>query len=68
MVNSIYEAAKDADALVVLTEWEEFKHIDWKKVSKKMRTPSWLIDTRNIACHKEALNHGISVWRVGIDN
>ena len=68
MVNSIYEAANDADALVVLTEWEEFKHIDWEKVSKKMRTPSWLIDTRNIVNYKNATDNGLEVWRIGVDN
>ena len=35
MVNSIYEAAKDADACILLTEWEEFKQIDWERFQKK---------------------------------
>ena len=65
---SIYEAAENSDAIVILTEWNEFKNIEWSKINNIMRSPSWLIDTRNIACHKEAMNHGISVWRVGIDN
>ena len=65
---SIYEAAENSDAIVILTEWNEFKNIEWSKINNIMRSPSWLIDTRNIACHKEALNHGIRVWRVGIDN
>ena len=39
------EASIDADAVVVLTEWEEFKSIDWEQLIKIMRQPSWIFDT-----------------------
>ena len=68
MANSIYEAANNADAVVVLTEWEEFKKIDWGNVSKRMRSPSWLIDTRNIVNIKYAIQSGLKVWRLGVDS
>jgi len=64
---SIYKAAENSDALVILTEWKEFKFIEWKTIHKIMRSPSWLIDTRNISNYNEALSYGIKVWRVGID-
>ena len=35
--NNIYEAAKDSDAIVILTEWSEFKNLDFKKLSEIMR-------------------------------
>jgi len=68
MADSVYEAANNADALVVLTEWDEFKQINWGKVSEKMRSPSWLIDTRNIVNHENAIDNGLKVWRLGVDN
>ena len=34
--NNIYEAAIDADAIVILTEWDEFIDYDWKKIFEKM--------------------------------
>ena len=68
MTNSIYEAANNADAIVVLTEWEEFKQINWGEVSKIMRTPSWVIDTRNILNYENAVDNGLKVWRLGVDN
>jgi UDPglucose 6-dehydrogenase len=41
------EAAKDADLLIVVTEWNEFRHLDLEKVKEIMRSPN-LIDGRNI--------------------
>lgn len=42
-----YEVAQDADALIITTEWNEFKHLDLKRVRQVMRLPV-LIDGRNI--------------------
>ena len=66
--DSIIEAARDSDAIVVLTDWEQFKYVNWEEVSSVMRSPSWLIDTRNIVNHENAISSGLRVWRIGIDN
>ncbi|MCL4374340.1 UDP-glucose/GDP-mannose dehydrogenase family protein [Patescibacteria group bacterium] len=42
-----YEAVKDSDALLILTEWNEFRQVDLKKVRSLMRRPL-IIDGRNI--------------------
>jgi len=42
-----YEAAKDADAMLVITEWNEFKQLDLLRIKKIMKTPT-IIDGRNI--------------------
>jgi len=42
-----YEAAKNADCLVILTEWNDFKQIDLKKIKNQMKEPL-IIDGRNI--------------------
>jgi UDPglucose 6-dehydrogenase len=42
-----YEVAADADALVLVTEWNEFKQLDMTRICKSMRQPV-LIDGRNI--------------------
>ena len=65
---SIIEAARDSDAILVLTDWEQFKYVDWEEISSVMRSPSWLIDTRNIINHEYAISSGLKVWRIGIDN
>ena len=46
-VNDKYEAVKQADALIILTNWDEFKDADLKLVKKLMRIPI-IIDGRNI--------------------
>ena len=43
----VYSAAKDSDCLVVTTEWNEFKELDFKKIKKLMRQPV-IVDGRNI--------------------
>jgi UDPglucose 6-dehydrogenase len=62
---STEDAAIDTDAIVVLTEWEEFKKINWKTISKNMRKPSWVFDTRSIINSKEAKLFGLNVWKLG---
>jgi UDPglucose 6-dehydrogenase len=42
-----YEVARGADALLVLTEWDEFRRLDWKRVHKEMARPL-IIDGRNM--------------------
>jgi UDPglucose 6-dehydrogenase len=47
MMDNAYEVAADADALILVTEWNEFKNLDLKRVLRLMRYPL-LIDGRNI--------------------
>jgi len=41
-----YECTKDASMLIFLTEWDEFKHLDFEKIKGMMKTP-YIIDGRN---------------------
>ena len=45
---SPYDACKDSHAISVLTEWDEFKEYDWKKIYKSMKKPAFIFDGRNI--------------------
>ncbi len=47
MCQDPYEAARDADALVVITDWNEFKQLDLARIRQLMRTPV-IYDGRNI--------------------
>ena len=62
---SIEEASNDADGIIILTEWEEFKYINWEKISGLMRKPSWLFDTRLVSDTNEAASFGIHIWALG---
>ena len=46
-VDNPYEAAKDADALAILTEWNEFRYLDWDQIKNRLRQPV-VFDLRNI--------------------
>ena len=61
---NIYDAAKDAEALVVLTEWNDFKEIDFKKLKKLMKNPV-IIDSRNIYNPEQLRDLGFTYLGVG---
>ena len=63
-----YEAFRDADAIITLTEWDLYKKIDWKKASKVMRCPGWVFDTRSILEKDEIIKYGLNYWCVGKGN
>ena len=61
----IYKSVMNADAVVLLTEWDEYKDLDWEGISKKMRAPSWVFDARSITNKKEIKKAGINFWAIG---
>ena len=56
-----YEAAKDADALVILTEWNEFRALDLKRIAEAMQSPR-MADLRNIYSLEEAMDAGFEAY------
>lgn len=61
---SALEVAENADAVVVMTEWNEFRQLDLEKMKKEMKTPN-LIDGRNIYEPEHAKALGFSYIGVG---
>lgn len=43
-----YEALKDAHAIAILTEWDEFKDYDWQRIYDNMKKPAFVFDGRNL--------------------
>jgi len=64
LVKDSYEAAKDADLLIIVTEWNEFRQLDLEKVKDIMRSPN-LIDGRNIYSPAKAKKFGFRYAGVG---
>jgi UDPglucose 6-dehydrogenase len=48
VLGNAYDACKDAHAIAVLTEWDEFKTYDWQKIYTNMLKPAFVFDGRNI--------------------
>jgi UDPglucose 6-dehydrogenase len=63
-VSNPYEAAAGADALLVLTEWEEFMTLDLRQLNSKLRYPI-VIDGRNLFHPEIMAAHGFSYYSVG---
>ena len=59
-----YEAARGADCLAILTEWNEFKELDFKRLKKLMRQPL-LVDGRNIYDPKRVEAQGFRYVGIG---
>ena len=63
--NEIEEVADGSDAILVLTEWAEYSKINWGNISKLMRHPAWIFDSRSIINPSEVKAHGLNLWRIG---
>jgi UDPglucose 6-dehydrogenase len=63
-VEDAYAAAQGADALVIVTEWDEFRALDLKKVAASMRG-KMLIDLRNVYDREDAEEAGLVHYGVG---
>jgi len=61
---SAYEAAKDADALLILTDWEEFGALDFDRLKQELRHPI-VIDGRNMYKSEAVAKNGFSYFSVG---
>ena len=59
-----YEAAKDADAVLILTDWKEFAEIDLVRLNQAVRFPI-VVDGRNLYKPREMLDHGFTYVSVG---
>ena len=62
---SIEEASKDSDAIVVLTDWQEFYSINWDFIYTIMRKPAWVFDTRSCINYEKAKKAGFNLWKLG---
>jgi UDPglucose 6-dehydrogenase len=63
--NDAYEACNSAHAIAILTEWDEFKTYDWKKIYDSMQKPAFVFDGRNILDKKEMENMGFVYQAIG---
>lgn len=62
--DSAYAAAQDSDALVILTEWEEFRRLDVGRLRLLMRTPI-IVDGRNLFDPAQMRSHGVTYYTLG---
>lgn len=62
---SAYEAAQDAHALAIATEWDEFKRLDYSRVFAAMQQPAHVFDGRNILDLAQLRQIGFRAFGIG---
>jgi len=60
-----YDTCKDAHAIAILTEWDEFKDYDWKKIYDAMLKPAFVFDGRNLLDGKKLTDIGFHYQAIG---
>ena len=60
-----YEAVNGSDAIALLTEWDQFKELDYEKVYSLMNKPAFVFDGRNTLDHKKLYEIGFNVYPIG---
>lgn len=60
-----YEAVKGCDAIAVITEWDIYKNLDYKKIYDSMSKPAFIFDGRNILDHERLFKIGFNVYPIG---
>ncbi|KNZ81036.1 UDP-glucose 6-dehydrogenase [Termitomyces sp. J132] len=63
--NSALEACKDAEAVVIATEWKEFTEIDWEAVYQNMNKPAFVFDGRLLVDADKLRKIGFKVTTIG---
>jgi len=67
-VEDPYEAAKEAHAIAVMTEWDEFKTYDWQRIYDNMLKPAHVFDGRNLLDKRKLIDIGFQVHAIGSAN
>ena len=65
VVKTAQEACQGAHAVAVLTEWDEFKDLDFRKIHDGMLKPAFLFDGRNILPHAKLREIGFRLFAIG---
>lgn len=60
-----YQATYESHAIAILTEWEDFKMLDYKKIYENMFKPAYIFDGRRILDHENLRNLNFKTYKIG---
>lgn len=63
--SSIESACEGADAVLILTDWQEYRNLNWANLAASMRHPGWVFDARRVTNLAEAEAEGLETWEIG---
>ena len=61
----LWDCIIDSNILILVTEWDEFKNIDWNMAASLMKQSSVVIDGRNIFNSKDVIENGFKYLKIG---
>ncbi len=65
IATSYEQIASGADAILIITEWDDFKEIEWSNISELMRNPAWIFDCRDIVDLDKFRETELNIWKLG---
>jgi len=65
IVDDPYKASQDSHAVAVLTEWDDFKELDFNKVYESMQQPAFIFDGRNLLDRGKLTKIGFEIHSIG---
>lgn len=60
-----YDAVRGAHAIALLTEWDSFRKLDYRRIYDLMEKPAFLFDGRNLLDHRKLYEIGFNVYPIG---
>jgi UDPglucose 6-dehydrogenase len=60
-----YDAAANSHAIALMTEWDEYRYLDYESIYRSMIKPAFIFDGRNILDHRRLFEIGFNVYPVG---
>jgi UDPglucose 6-dehydrogenase len=60
-----YKAAEGAHAIAIVTEWDLYKNLDYKRIFDSMEKPAFIFDGRNILDRENLYDIGFNVFSIG---
>ncbi|GAB6270345.1 MAG: nucleotide sugar dehydrogenase [Smithellaceae bacterium] len=64
-VEDPYQAAAGCHALVIMTDWDLYRNLDYRKIYKSMVKPAFIFDGRNIVDQRKCFEIGFNVFPIG---
>lgn len=64
-VEDPYQAAREAHAVAIMTEWSLYRSLDWERIYQSMEKPAFVFDGRNILEHERLFQVGFNVYPLG---
>ena len=65
LVEDPYQAASGAHCVALVTEWQQFKDLDYQKIYDSMEKPAFIFDGRNLLDHQALFDIGFNVHPLG---